>query len=150
MTEVTGSHGWAKEVIEHYRCGYSDMEVAATMNITKREFNQMLSDNPTFAKLVEFGRTLSAAYWEGLARTNVKNKTFNTPLYNFYMKNKYGWADKIETSNTNENNNMNSDEIKAQINQLVQKLKDKNTITVTDADVVLEPVLAKDINKDDE
>ena len=111
MSEVMGSHSWAKQVIEHYRDGYSDKEVAASMNITFREFNAMLSDNPTFAKLVEFGRTLSAAYWEGLARTNIKNKTFNTPLYNFYMKNKFGWADKIETTNANENTNLSLDQL---------------------------------------
>ena len=51
MSEVMGSHSWAKQVIEHYRDGYSDKEVAASMNITFREFNAMLSDNPTFAKL---------------------------------------------------------------------------------------------------
>lgn len=139
MSEVMGSHSWAKQVIEHYRDGYSDKEVAASMNITFREFNAMLSDNPTFAKLVEFGRTLSAAYWEGLARTNIKNKTFNTPLYNFYMKNKFGWADKIETTNANENTNLSLDQLQDKINQQLKKLKGAD-ISVPDSVFVQEPV----------
>ena len=139
MSEVMGSHSWAKQVIEHYWDGYSDKEVAASMNITFREFNAMLSDNPTFAKLVEFGRTLSAAYWEGLARTNIKNKTFNTPLYNFYMKNKFGWADKIETTNANENTNLSLDQLQDKINQQLKKLQGAD-ISVPDSVFVKEPV----------
>lgn len=139
MSETMGSHSWAKDLIEHYKNGYSDKEVAASMNITFREFNAMLSDNPTFAKLVEFGRTLSAAYWEGLARQNVRNKSFNTPLYNFYMKNKFGWADKIETTNANENTNLSLDQLEDKISQQLKKLKGVS-IEVPDSVFVTEPI----------
>lgn len=149
MTDVMGGASWATNVIEYYRQGYSDMEVAAALNITKREFNQMLNDNPTFAKIVDFGRTLSAAFWEGLARQNVKNKTFNTPLYNFYMKNKFGWADKIETTNSNENSNYSLDELKVMVAKKVQKLVDSNTLSDVDAKTVLEPVVVKEYNEDE-
>ena len=146
MSEVMGSHSWAKQVIEHYSDGYSDKEVAASMNITFREFNAMLSDNPTFAKLVEFGRTLSAAYWEGLARTNIKNKTFNTPLYNFYMKNKFGWADKIETTNANENTNLSLDQLQDKINQQLKKLQGAD-ISVPDSVFIKEPVAGETMDE---
>lgn len=138
------THTWAKEIVEYYRQGYSDAEVAAAMNMTMRQFNQMLTDNPTFAKLVEFGRTLSTAFWEGLARQNVKNKTFNTPLYNFYMKNKYGWADKIDTTNTNENTNLSLDQLKSEINRKLKKIVGDNTPELRDAQRILEPVEVKD------
>ena len=146
MSEVMGSHSWANQVIEHYRDGYSEKEVAASMNITFREFNAMLSDNPTFAKLVEFGRTLSAAYWEGLARTNIKNKTFNTPLYNFYMKNKFGWADKIETTNANENTNLSLDQLQDKINQQLKKLQGAD-ISVPDSVFIKEPVAGETMDE---
>ena len=148
MTEVLGQGNWAKELIEYYKQGYSDTEVAAALNITRREFNQMLTDNPAFAKLVEFGRTLSSAFWEGLARQNVKNKTFNTPLYNFYMKNKFGWADKIETNNVSENTNLSLDQLKTEINKKLKSLKDKNALEVPDAEKILEPIDLTD--EDDE
>lgn len=138
------THSWAKEIVGYYRQGYSDAEVAAAMNITMRQFNTMLTDNPTFSKLVEFGRTLSTAFWEGLARQNVKNKTFNTPLYNFYMKNKYGWADKIDTTNTNENTNLSLDQLKSEINRKLKKIVGDNTPELRDAQRILEPVEVKD------
>ena len=135
------SRSWAKELIEYYKQGYSDAEVAAAMNITIREFNTTLSENPTFAKLVEFGRTLSTAFWEGLARKNISNKTFNTPLYNFYMKNKYGWADKIDTTNINDNtNNLTLDQLRTEINRKIKKLVADNTLELSDAQRVLQPV----------
>lgn len=147
MTDKLGStHSWAKEIIEYYRQGYSDAEVAAAMNMTMRQFNAQLTDNPTFAKLVEFGRTLSTAFWEGLARQNVKNKTFNTPLYNFYMKNKYGWADKIDTTNTNENTNLSLDQLKSEISRKLKKIVGDNTPELRDAQLVLTPIEVKDDN----
>lgn len=142
------THSWAKDIVEHYRQGYSDAEVAAAMNITMRQFNQMLTDNPTFAKLVEFGRTLSLAFWEGLARQNVKNKTFNTPIYTFYMKNKFGWADKIDTTSTNENTNLSLDQLKTEINRKLKKIVGDNMPELRDAQRVLEPVEVKDEDED--
>lgn len=126
MTEVlaqANTHNWAKEIVEYYRQGYSDTEVAAAMNITIKHFNTMLGENPTFSKLVEFGRTLSKAHWEGLARKNVNNKQFNAGLYSFYMKNKFAWADKIETSNTNENTNLSDDQLLEEIQRQIKRLK---------------------------
>lgn len=132
------THNWAKDIVEYYSQGYSDAEVAAAMNINLRQFNAMLGDNPTFAKLVEYGRTLQRAFWEGLARKNITNKSFNSPLYSFYMKNKFGWADKIETSNVNENTNLNEDELRAEIER---KLKKINNPELTDAMIASQPSL---------
>ena len=134
------TRSWATELIENYRQGFSDAEVAAAMNITIKQFYAQLAENPSFAKLVEHGRTLSTAFWEGLARKNVANKNFNTSLYNFYMKNKYGWADKIETNNSNDNTNMNMDALKAELARKLKKLTDDNSFDIAEAQRVLQPV----------
>jgi len=144
MSEVMGTKSWAKELIENYRQGFSDAEVAAAMNITVREFYTQLADNPSFAKLVEFGRTLSTAFWEGLARKNVSNKAFNSSLYGFYMKNKFGWTDKVETSNTNENVNTNLDELRNQINDKIALLVKQNHPELAEAQHVLQAAAKKD------
>lgn len=144
MTEVlaqANTHNWAKEIVEYYRQGYSDTEVAAAMNITIKHFNAMLGENPTFSKLVEFGRTLSKAHWEGLARKNVTNKQFNAGLYSFYMKNKFGWADKIETSNTNENTNLSDDQL---LEEIQRKIKRLNNPELTDAMEVATSIAPKE------
>lgn len=141
MSEQLGSSSeWARKITDYYAQGYSDAEVAAELKITLKDFNKHLAENAGFSKLVNFGRTLSTAFWEGLARKNIANKQFNTPLYNFYMKNKYGWADKIETNNSNENNNWNADELKAKVAQQLAKLVDDNTFDIKEAEKVLRPV----------
>ena len=144
MSEMLGSSSeWARKLIGYYEAGYSDAEVAAELKITIKEFNKQLAENPGFNKLVQFGRTLSTAFWEGLARKNIVNKQFNTPLYNFYMKNKYGWADKIETNNSNDNTNMNMDALKAELARKLKKLTDDNSFDITEAQRVLQPVEEK-------
>lgn len=143
------TRSWADKLIECYREGYSDAEVAAAMNITIKAFHSQLGENPSFAKLVEYGRTLSTAYWEGLARKNIMNKSFNTSLYNFYMKNKFGWADKVETSSVNENTNISLDDLRAQIAQKLKKLKDQNLPELTDAQMVLQAPVDSDNDEED-
>lgn len=149
MTDTLGtSHSWATKIVDHYRCGYSDAEVAADMNINMREFNAMLTDNPTFAKLIEFGRTLSLAWWESQARKNINNKSFNTPLWVFNMKNKYGWVDKVETTNANENVNLSLDQLRTEVDKKLKKLYKDNTPAIADARAVLQP-LVQDEPEDD-
>lgn len=144
MSEVMGGSktSWAEQLVDYYSQGYSDAEVAAALKITVRDFNRQLTDNETFAKLVEYGRTLSTAFWESLARKNVNNKTFNSPLYAFYMKNKFGWADKVETTNTSENTNISMDALKQEILRKVRDLSDANTPELAAAQEVLKPVAA--------
>lgn len=139
-TQLGTSHTWATSLVDYYRHGYSDAEVASAMNITMRQFNQMLTDNPTFAKLVEFGRTLSLAWWESQARLNINNKAFNTPLWVFTMKNKYGWADKVETTNTNDNNNLSLDQLRSEVNKKLKKLYKDNSADIVAAQEVLNPI----------
>lgn len=147
MSEMLGSSSeWARKLIGYYEAGYSDAEVAAELKITIKEFNKQLAENPGFNKLVQFGRTLSTAFWEGLARKNIVNKQFNTPLYNFYMKNKYGWADKIETSNVNDNSNYSMDELKAKVQKQLNQLAKDNSLDLTEAQRVLTPV-DKEVNE---
>lgn len=141
MSEQLGtSSEWARKLTDYYAQGYSDAEVAAELKITIKDFNKHLAENAGFSKLVNFGRTLSTAFWEGLARKNIANKQFNTPLYNFYMKNKYGWADKIETNNSNDNTNMNMDALKAELARKLKKLADDNSFDIAEAQRVLQPV----------
>lgn len=138
MTD-TGTSGriWAAKVIELYTQGYSDAEVAAEMKITIREYHKQITDNPTFGKLVEFGRTLSLAWWEGQARKNISNKSFNTPLWVFNMKNKFGWADRTEVKTENENLNTDLDGLRTRVSSEVERFMKRHTPELTDAQRVL-------------
>lgn len=124
---------WINELIALYTEGASDVEVAASQKITIKAFYKHMADNAKFAQLVEYGRTLSQAFWEGQARQNIRNKQFNTPLWTFYMKNKFGWADKTETVNANENVNTDLDTLRSTVMAQVAKLVKDNTPELTDA-----------------
>ena len=140
MSTVMGEGiSWSEQLIENYSNGYSDAEVAAAMKITLRAFHQQLADNVTFQTLVEYGRTLSTAFWESQARKNLGNKQFNSPLYAFYMKNKFGWADKVETTNTSENTNIDLDTLRAEVLRKVAQLT-KAHPELADAEKLLRPV----------
>lgn len=141
------TNDWAKQLVHLYSEGCSDAEVAAEMKITIKEYYKQISDNKTFAKLVEFGRTLSQAFWEGQARKNISNKQFNTPLWTFYMKNKFGWADKTEAVNQNENVNTDLDSLRTQVNAQVAAFIKKNNPELTDAKLLLSNIGKEIVNE---
>lgn len=128
---------WANEVIDLYTQGCSDAEVAASLRVPMKEFYSNIKDNPAFAQLVDYGRTLSLAYWEKQARLNITNKQFNSSLFAFYMKNKFGWADKTETITTGDSPEMNLDELRSKVFNDVAQFIERYTPELTDAQRVL-------------
>lgn len=109
-----------------YEEGASDVEVAKVLKVTITRFHQMCEEIPDFAAFVDQGRTLSQAWWVEKARKNLWNKDFNTSLWNFNMKNRYGWADKIDTADKTSDENLNIDQIKGQVSAQIQRLAKNN------------------------
>lgn len=137
---VASGQSWAAQLIEMYTDGFSDAEVAAGLKITIAEYYNQIAENQAFAKLVEFGRTLSLAFWERQARQNLQNKQFNTPLYNFYMKNKHGWADKIDTTAQTDVTTYDLDDLRGKMAKEISKFIAKHSPELTDAQRVLSGV----------
>lgn len=138
---VASGKAWAKELVSLYETGASDAEVAANLQITIKDFYKEL-DNPVFSQLVEYGRTLSQAYWEKQARLNLNNKQFNTSLWAFWMKNKFGWADKTESINLNDNTTTDLDTLRGQVMKDVAKFIKDNSPELTDAQRILADMAA--------
>ena len=111
------------------------------MRVTIKEYYEQLANNKVFSQLVDFGRTLSQAFWEKQARRNLNNRQFNTSLWAFYMKNKYGWADKTESVNSNENINTDLDSLRGQVTKEVARFIKANTPELTDAQRMLTGVI---------
>jgi hypothetical protein len=106
-----------------YESGASDVEIASKLRISMAEFYKMEKELPTFARFVELGRTFAHAWWVSKGRLNVGNKDFNTSLYNFNMKNRYAWADKVETTDRTSDESLNADQLRSEIGRLANKLK---------------------------
>lgn len=134
---ISSGRAWVKEVVDLYKEGYSDAEVASYLKITIKEYYKTMAENPAFGKVVELGRTHALAFWEGQGRKNIGNKSFNTPLWSFYMKNKHGWADKSETISQNENLNTDLDSLRQKIDKELEKVIKARSPELTDAQRVL-------------
>lgn len=134
------NRSWSESVIDLYTNGGSDAEVAASLRVTIKALYKQMDDNPAFRELVEFGRTLSQAWWESQFRKNVANKNFNATLLTFYMKNKHGWADKVESSSTSDNVNVNLDELRTRALKEVAQFMKKHQPELTDAQMVLSDI----------
>lgn len=140
MSDVLGTTDWATKIREMYEEGAADAEVAAELRITLKDFYAQYEKNAGFAGLIDFGRTLSQAWWEKQARKNVGNKSFNTQLWAFYMKNKHAWADRVDTTSHNENLNTNLDELKQRVVKELESFVKQNGPELTDAKRVLSEV----------
>lgn len=130
---------WVR-IREEYAEGASDVEVARLLDMTEEQFYRTEADNQAFANFVQKGRTLSKAWWYELSRRNVKSKEFNTPLYIINMKNRFGWADKIESNDMTNKDPVNLDQMRADLKNQMEKLAKK--------DPTLRNILAKEGNSD--
>ena len=105
---------WADTMLSMYDQGCSDSEVMRSLNITPARWDQLMLDTSmsNFSEIVEVGRMLARAYWEGMGRANVMSKRINVALYNLQMQNRFGWTTKSEESRTNIlPENLNTDEL---------------------------------------
>lgn len=110
---------WSQQILDWYSDGDFDVEVAAKLEIPVKEFYKNMETNAAFGRLVEYGRTLCEAYWVGMAKKLVKNKSWNSQPWVFVMKNKFNWADKSEQIQGGDQVQLNMDELREQLQRKV-------------------------------
>lgn len=113
--QLIGQKDWSERILDLYREGYADVEVAAELKLPVREFYEQTRKNAAFGRLVDYGRTLSEAYWVSQGRKSLKDKTFNASVWVFNMKNRFGWAEKSEQVDRGDNKAYNLDELKQKL-----------------------------------
>lgn len=116
---------WKKDLVSLYSDGGSDVEAAKVLGITFAKFQQMYLEHPAFAEIIDNCRTLSHAWWVEKARTNLYNKDFNVALWNFNMKNRYGWADKSEVKEERAGKDMDMDAVRTELMKQMPAFFDK-------------------------
>jgi hypothetical protein len=105
-----------------YGAGAADVEICKLFEITEAKFDRMYSEVPQFAAIVDYGRTISKAWWYSQLRSNIKSKEFNSSLFNFAMKNLHGWADKVESS-SKDASDKSADQLRTEFQALVKRLE---------------------------
>lgn len=83
-------------VIDLMAQGTSLFEVAADLGISEDTLYRWKKERSSFSEAIKRGGLLSRAWWERKGRVNLENKDFSSTLWYMNMKNRFGWADKIE------------------------------------------------------
>ena len=83
--------------------GYSLVEIAAEFEVPVSELKEWSTTYETFNRTFELGRDLLEAWYLKVGKSNLDNRTFNSPLYQFLTGNQLGWSTKTESKNFNIN-----------------------------------------------
>ncbi|MEE9302196.1 MAG: hypothetical protein V3U84_00275 [Thiotrichaceae bacterium] len=82
-----------------FKNGESVAEVCATLGMSKDRFYHMVEISPVFSDSYDRGKDLAEAWWTKLGRGGAAGEVkINSAVYNFSMKNKFKWVDRVETT----------------------------------------------------
>ena len=126
-----------KTVGKMYEQGGSDAEAAKLLGMTKSQFESAYKDFPTFQEFIDLCRTKAEAYFNKVARESIFSKEINTTLLQFVLKNRIGWADRVDTTNRNEEIG-EAATARQELGKLLKKLTEKDPSLA--AQIVLEEI----------
>lgn len=86
-----------EKVINLMKKGYSEAVIAAHLGVTVITYNKW-KDKGEFRMAIEEGKVHSQLWWEtqGIKAVQGQIKGFNSAVWIFNMKNRFGWRDKQE------------------------------------------------------
>ena len=87
------------QMIDLSRQGMSNVEIAATLGVSKATLLDWADKYEPFSIAYEIGQALHENWWLEKGKAGLDSKYFNTPLYKYLTGNKLGYSDKIETKN---------------------------------------------------
>lgn len=117
------------ECMALYKEGAGDVEIADHLGMTLKAFYSLCEDTPAFKDFVERGSTVAQAWWWRQGRANLNNKVFSQQMWAFNMKNRYGWAEKTDSTSSGEID-LSIDQVQRQLNQALKELGKKNPALV--------------------
>jgi hypothetical protein len=123
---------WTETLLDLYQSGRSDVEVCKELKLTRKQFEQYMSESDAFADLVQRGRDYAEAWWMEQGRVNLKNRDFVTTLWQFNMVNRHGWASKRESAQVDPN--LNLDKLKDELRKALPEIGKMLNTDVIDLD----------------
>ena len=98
---------WYQQILNEYSEGASDVDIRAMLigwldSFSLDLWNRWIEEEEEFSLTIKKGKQLSEAWWTKSGRKNLENKDFSATLFYMNMKNRFGWADKVQQENKNE------------------------------------------------
>jgi transposase-like protein len=112
---------YCERAIELLKEGASVEELCLEFNISNSTIYLWMDQHPCFMDSLKKGREFSKAWWMKKGRTELENGKFSSTLWYMNMKNRFGWADRQEITQSPE-----TDEIKKELKKLRAELEEKN------------------------
>jgi transposase len=117
-------------LIKNMTDGYSFEACCGILGVTKDTGYKWLQKYPEFADAKKYGEVKSQEWWETEGKLGLwssKENKFNSAVWIFAMKNRFGWRDKKEITGADggplQVSNMTSEEIDHKISELLNRLK---------------------------
>ena len=90
---------FAEKLIEHMGQGLSYESFAGKCRVSRKTLYNCEKEHEEFATAKELGKEANRAYWEevGMAGMTGEFEKFNSAIWIFNMKNRFGWTDRRET-----------------------------------------------------
>jgi len=99
------SKKYCKIVLEKMKNGGSVISCCAEIGIARDTFYNWARDHPEFSDTYKMGMVLAESWWENIGKmgavgleisTNGRTGRVNPSIYSFFMKNRFGWTDRVE------------------------------------------------------
>lgn len=87
---------WERDILNLAKIGGSIVEIAVLLGISRDTFYALSERDDYFSDTVKRCKQLSEAWWVSKGRTELDNKDFSFTGWYMNMKNRFGWADKVE------------------------------------------------------
>lgn len=134
---------WIEVLIKTYEDGGSDIEVCKAVKVPLNKLLEKYESDPKFRDLIDYGRLASNAWWLTQARLAIKDKTFNTPMWAFVMKNRFGWADKTESIERLPDSMADVESLRNKMRELLPGIIKQINPGITDAQILKDIKLVK-------
>lgn len=87
---------WKQIALQEAANGASLFEIKAILGISGCLYRRLMAGNKEFRDFIITCKKYARCWWYKTGREGLNLKGFNSQLFAFQMKNKYGWSDKVE------------------------------------------------------
>lgn len=101
---------FCEKLVKHLSDGFSFESFAGLVDVCEDTIYEWCNKHPEFSEAKKRGYAKNRLWWETQGNGNLltdKNKSFNSTVWIFNMKNRHGWRDKKEVEIPNANVNLN-------------------------------------------